>query len=213
MKCQAESVLPTILHHFLCHILPAVTFTPCTHNRRETWNMLRTACPVLLTLMRILSETRNDAGQTDDIIMRSKWTVPQKYLQELSTDCLMKVLHIWRNGSAVYLKQFLLNYKKQKGFGKELAYNIIMDKEKEIKLGILFYWLDSLYFKDTQCKCHQNSDFIMCNTEDRAISSNDFSMHLTSDFRGKLFITKSALMTDRKCQHILHCSFNPLIHR
>lgn len=69
-------------------------------------------------------------------------------------------------------------------------------QKKEIKLGTLFYWLDSLYFKDMQYKHHQNSDFIMRNIEDGAISSNDFSMHLTSDFRGKLLITRSALMTE-----------------
>lgn len=57
MKCQAETVLPTVLYHFFYPILPAVTFTSCTYNRRETW---------------ILSETCNDAGQRDDIIMRSK---------------------------------------------------------------------------------------------------------------------------------------------
>lgn len=63
---------------------------------------------------------------------------PYKHLEELSTDGLMKVLHKWRTGSG-NLKQLLSNYKKQQQFGKEVVYNIIMDKVKEIKLGILFY--------------------------------------------------------------------------
>lgn len=81
-------------------------FPHALYGRRETWNMLWSPCPVLLTLPDDCgcSETCNDPGQRDAITVRCKQKLSYKHLQEFSASCLMKVLNIWRNGPAVYLK-------------------------------------------------------------------------------------------------------------
>ena len=50
------------------------------------------------------SETCNDPGQRDAIIVRCKRKLSYKHWQGFPTGCLMKVLNMWRNGPAVYLK-------------------------------------------------------------------------------------------------------------